>query len=947
LQINERSASSVRDRYSNDPAFTEDVRHLALPARRNSGPESEQFKMFGKKKSKSKEEGSSHYSLRMERKKKSQANNHSAEYLCKNTSSSESLDNIISSYKLKGRKGFSLDRNFDVDAKPQMKPKRSSWFLRDKNRDKQSKSEKFLKRSSLDFSVTFDARQFDRPTKLKAKTIYRQNAADYTGDSSTTPQEEVPEPMKKLSKFQIGKRFLKGEIGIRSFNYYLLKEGLKKNHGKQKQDSVSSGGGTTKPVYMSKSEENIYEEIFFHHDQQITKANAQAVLPPALPPLNKQTSVSATQLKQTTQSDGGCLNCEICIIEAQEKRHTMCSSQSCDKCVEGHRQQNLMTNSLSGSESYAKVTRKLDNKAIYDFFQQQSQGQTVLQFQSYNPSNPSVYKIETTPVAFEYDPLEEQIYQLEHGQQEIYIQQKLKSFSGDGVIAKSSSSSDSLKGQLNQRHSHQLPQAPSEFYTRPNYFYPSSNEQLQQHHQHSQHQHNQQQQQQHSNNRKSMYKTDSSNSLRSENSLNKIYNSKNSSQKSSQSNHNRDEMQIRQDMSDSSLGDSLFSSDANKRYFGSSESCRFNYECGRRRCSLENEKCSFSDTCRYECNLRNCDCSSSYFSSDFDDTNVYTTNNNISSNNNNSNNRAIKSHHNNQQGVDYQYSVVDQTKSTHYAEDFIKHVSNVKRRSQNVPFDGGSNVVLTSSQITTSIYEVPKANPKRLDVDVAGLRGNLNDPNETNSNDKLIADEMATITNRKMLTQSENNKISQLSPAQAKSNMISTGTVPKLSISSNDSKKSSTRSSQKHGKQCRNQANDNLESSLKVTQGNENLLSSEPQLSPSHSENKIAVVHEKKMPIGTKADSDAQKAAPTNKSEHTKPSNAAEDYEEDDEVFIDTTKANEKSSSAVVADKKVSVSLIAFFSLSSFYYVLACVNVKIGFFTFSFCCHLVKMGIGM
>lgn len=81
-------------------------------------------------------------------------------------------------------------------------------------------------------------------------------------------------------------------------------------------------------------------------------------------------------------------------------------------------------------------------------------------------------------------------------------------------------------------------------------------------------------------------------------------------------------MPTRQDMSDSSLGDSLFSCDANK--CGSSDSCRFNEDC-KRRCSLENEKCSFSDTCRYECNIRNCDCSSSYFSSDFDDTNIYNT----------------------------------------------------------------------------------------------------------------------------------------------------------------------------------------------------------------------------------------------------------------------------------------------------------------------------------
>lgn len=80
-----------------------------------------------------------------------------------------------------------------------------------------------------------------------------------------------------------------------------------------------------------------------------------------------------------------------------------------------------------------------------------------------------------------------------------------------------------------------------------------------------------------------------------------------------------------------------------RRYFGSAESCRFGYDC--RRCSLDsgpvvgllgnlrasnatqpnngsippnaNEKCTFSDHCKYDC--RNCDCSSVYFSSDFDD----------------------------------------------------------------------------------------------------------------------------------------------------------------------------------------------------------------------------------------------------------------------------------------------------------------------------------------
>lgn len=75
----------------------------------------------------------------------------------------------------------------------------------------------------------------------------------------------------------------------------------------------------------------------------------------------------------------------------------------------------------------------------------------------------------------------------------------------------------------------------------------------------------------------------------------------------------------------------LFSSNASahqRRLFGSTENCRVAYDC--RRCSFDGvmsagmeasrapaERCSNSDNSRYEC--RNCDCSSSYFSSDFDD----------------------------------------------------------------------------------------------------------------------------------------------------------------------------------------------------------------------------------------------------------------------------------------------------------------------------------------
>lgn len=199
IQITDRSQSSVRD---NDPAYTEDISHLALPLRRNSGPESEFKKMFGKKSKSSKfdtmQGQSSHYSLRIEQKKKEmiEYNNQSAEYLSKNTSSSESLDNMILSQKFKNRKGHSLDRSMltlDVEPNLPAKPKRSSWFLREK-RDKQMN-----KRNSLDITSTYDTGMGPK-SRLKNKQVQRQNASDFTGynDSSSTQPEDVEIHKKKV-----------------------------------------------------------------------------------------------------------------------------------------------------------------------------------------------------------------------------------------------------------------------------------------------------------------------------------------------------------------------------------------------------------------------------------------------------------------------------------------------------------------------------------------------------------------------------------------------------------------------------------------------------------------------------------------------------------------------------------------------------------------------------
>lgn len=120
------------------------------------------------------------------------------------------------------------------------------------------------------------------------------------------------------------------------------------------------------------------------------------------------------------------------------------------------------------------------------------------------------------------------------------------------------------------------------------------------------------------------------------------------------------------EMSDSSIGDSLFSYPSQRRYFGSSESCRFDFEC--RRCSFDDEKCGFSDTCRYDC--RNCDCSSSYFSSDFDEASF--------GRNNSARGGGVGPC---QTGTQRYVDDTIDMKTSRYAEDFIKHIANVKKNS--------------------------------------------------------------------------------------------------------------------------------------------------------------------------------------------------------------------------------------------------------------------------
>nr|XP_029725479.1 uncharacterized protein LOC115265256 [Aedes albopictus] len=615
FRLKERSSSSVRERFVNDPAYTEDVRHLALPMRRNSGPENVDHQLSS---------GRKFYTIP---KKKS---------------------NSVGKDYLRGS-GYSVDaadvgRDPGVAHNVQVKVRRkkynchnSSEMLRF-NADEESSSSDNVRGAAPGRSSTLDRRGrsldrrsgggvagwFEEEGGKNRNLIRRQNAAEGEGDDGEGEMGE--EEKDGRSKFQIGKRFLKGEIGIKSFNYYLLKEGLKtskKNLLKQRS-APAEGGGAVGGAGLSRSEENIYEEIYFEE-----KPND---------PSDEKIQFIDCELCVQQCNNSNCEACHSHVSKHKLHEHNHHQQKQLEKqnIYEQLKQVPPPQGPVSGLPQYKAAVKSLDIDDLNMYHSSSSTYGTaasnVLQYQSYNPNNPNVFKLETTPVAFgcEYNPIQQVYYKAQYGtlpgaasmsgqqRQSIYQQPQNLISTNSGFYQqisrkKSSSSSDSLQARM-QRELYQ--QASLYYYQREAAAAQNAQPQDPQ-----------------------IYKTSSNASILSETSA-------------------RSENSLKQprtgNMSDSSLGDSLFSYPANRRYFGSSESCRFASEC--RRCSLDVDKCSFSDTCRYDC--RNCDCSSNYFSSDFDDTGT-----------------GRKSH-SRQSGNNL---VQDNYNIPAYAEDFMKHVSNVKR----------------------------------------------------------------------------------------------------------------------------------------------------------------------------------------------------------------------------------------------------------------------------
>jgi hypothetical protein len=249
------------------------------------------------------------------------------------------------------------------------------------------------------------------------------------------------------------------------------------------------------------------------------------------------------------------------------------------------------------------------------------------------------------------------------------------------------------------------------------------------------------------------------------------------------------------------------------------------------------------------------------------------------------------------------YDQVYDTKTNRYAEDFIKHVNNVKRRSQNVPSDAAA---MLSAQQTISHYEVPKANPKRLDTDAVR---NENDNNKISSCCASVDDDLAIKDFDKMLTHNDG-KQSKMAPGKA------TGTVPKLSssISSTESKVNNPKPVRKHDKENkpkeskRDQTNDDNEGmpQSKVIHSDEKLLAIESfqpstaatteKLSPSASlERKMNEQTTTTMASDDK--NETQKDLQSKAEQQTKPVEQYGDDDDDDEVFLSSRQQqlNEKS----------------------------------------------------
>uniref|UniRef100_A0A1B0G4U2 Uncharacterized protein n=1 Tax=Glossina morsitans morsitans TaxID=37546 RepID=A0A1B0G4U2_GLOMM len=853
----DRSLSSVRDRIYDDPAYTDDISHLANPMRRSS------FASTNLLNEATSGVGGGSSSLGKRSKLTKEFLKIAQEDLGRLVFSSSDDDLQSAAVIRNSDRGRSLERGrMKKESAKEHKSSRSEKHTTKRNLSLDNKLHDSQHNENVDELIS----QTPAPSSLTRHNLGTQHTDDSCNGSRQRPQESLPDQddlfstrssrgkdstttaerdtstaasvssvnTSSTTKMQMGRRFLKGEIGIKSFNYYLLKEGIKSSKKfveKQRnnlQMNATNGGANNlsittvnttptnvvtssisalnnKNKLQTRSEENIYEEIFFKDaplsddDENQNLPNSQTINPKLLQTPSDTVSHSGNLLNDSIVY----ADCELCMQQ--------CNRQECDYCYRAERannagnsnsqqqfqQQTFNLNSLkanqAGNNYQSQTSMIINNGSAVRSTANDTHVTTapILEFQSYNPNNPGVYKIETTPVAItgDYNPIlqfqqqplsnisaqqypnqyststtstatttpseHQQQRRQKHHQHHLQQQQQFYAINQQqqqniyGTAANSTFWSQN--GQLRQRNNHQSSSYNSNNLSsvgghlsmqRMNTKSSSSSDSLQYYHQQQQQQQQQQQKfntltqlevNHYAGNRgevstastpylytqpmyplmyaasgrlggsqilldtsssaaydapTGIYKTDSRASILSEYSLSRSSDTYYASQRYGGPGLTRHFPHTQ--MTNTHFGDSLLSSyatSAQRRYFGSAESCRFAFDC--RRCSFENVpvststsavrngKCPYSENCHFDC--RNCDCSSNYFSSDFDE--LYS--------GGGIPRKTAKGTLPSTGGQpppaldDYEESAANERKQSlkqnKYAQDFFKHVSDVKR----------------------------------------------------------------------------------------------------------------------------------------------------------------------------------------------------------------------------------------------------------------------------
>lgn len=172
----------------------------------------------------------------------------------------------------------------------------------------------------------------------------------------------------------------RGEIGIKSFNYYLIKEGLQSS-----TEPKTNNLGNTKSTTNYRKDPQLIKtvpprEIKFHQKSQWPGENSYEEI------FTRERIVTKKEENTKSISRDTMDDCEICTqqrtktLNYKVRPTTLEFQRDCEPGVL--------------RESKVKRNIKKEKRS-----QQRPRNQPVLQFQSYNPNNPGIFKLETTPVA--------------------------------------------------------------------------------------------------------------------------------------------------------------------------------------------------------------------------------------------------------------------------------------------------------------------------------------------------------------------------------------------------------------------------------------------------------------------------------------------------------------------------------------------------------------------